>query len=276
MLEMQTIPQVIQTMLFRQSDRVIYAKNPLQQVICQLRFPPLLRISTELPIDFQERLRQEYPFFQEKPEISLALQGVVEQARQAIESAVSGKPVPGYDFISTDQHWTVSLTRDFLALSTNDYRNWQDFATRLDKVKTIFEEMYAPPFYSRIGLRYQDVIRRSELGLNGVPWSELIQIHLAGVLASSELGNYVEEIFQQILFKLLRYDARARVQHGLVIPQDGTNELCYLIDNDFSTIQRTELKDARDILTYFNQENGNLFRSVITDRLKTALGTAEH
>ncbi len=262
-------------MLFPQSDRVIYAKNPLKAVICQLRFPPILRITTELPMSFQDRLKQEYPFFQEKPVISLPLQGVVEQTREVIESSIPGKPAPGYDFISADQHWTVSLTRDFLALGTNDYRNWQDFATRLDKVKTIFEDIYPPPFYSRIGLRYQDVIRRDELGLKNVSWSELIQIHLAGELASSALGDHVEEIFQQIVFSLPKYEALVRVQHGLVIAQDGTSERCYLIDNDFFTGQQTELKNAREILTYFNHENGNFFRSAITERLKLALGTAE-
>jgi uncharacterized protein (TIGR04255 family) len=261
-------------MLFPQSDRVIYAKNPLIQVICQLKFPPILRINTELPITFQERLKQEYPFFQEKPEITMPLPGVLGQVREVIESSSPGKP-SGYDFISADQHWTASLTRDFLALSTNDYLNWHDFATRLDEVKTIFEDMYSPPFYSRIGLRYQDVIRRSELGLEGAAWSDLIQIHLAGELASPQLGESIEEIFQQFVSRLPRYNSQVRVQHGLVIAQDGTNERCYLIDNDFFISQRTELKDAGDILTYFNQENGNFFRSVITEKLKTALGTAE-
>jgi uncharacterized protein (TIGR04255 family) len=261
-------------MLFPQSERVIYAKNPLKQVICQLRFPPILRIITELPISFQEKLKQEYPFFQEKPEIGLSLLGVVQQPLQIIESAAPGKPVPGYDFISADQHWTVSLTRDFLALSTDAYLNWQDFMMRLEKVKTLFEDIYSPLFYSRIGLRYQDVIRRSELALKDVAWSELIQVELAGELASSKLGDYVEEIFQQIVFRLPKYDAQVRVQHGLAIAQDGTNERCYLIDNDFFTVLRMELKNAGDILTYFNQENGNFFRSAITDRLKTALGTA--
>lgn len=258
-------------MLFPETDRVKYAQNPLQQVICQLRFPPILRIISVLPVDFQERLKDDYPYFQEKPEISAQVIGVTDQ----LELASRAKPVPGFDFVSEDGHWTVSLTRDFLALSTDDYRDWQDFKTRLDKVKASFEEVYPFQFYSRIGLRYLNVIRPSKLNLENVFWSELIKVDLAGELAVPKLGDAIEEIFQQIVFRLDEYNAQVRVQHGLVIAQDGTNERCYLIDSDFFTTERTEPPNAGEILTHFNRENGNFFRSVVTDRLKVALGTSK-
>ncbi|HQU44113.1 MAG TPA: TIGR04255 family protein, partial [Pirellulales bacterium] len=46
--------------------RVIYGKNPLEVVICQLRFPPILRIGAELPAEFQERIRKDYPEFRDR------------------------------------------------------------------------------------------------------------------------------------------------------------------------------------------------------------------
>jgi len=50
--------------LFPPSPRVIYQHAPLTQVICQLRFPLLLRIESEPPADFQERIRHLFPLLE--------------------------------------------------------------------------------------------------------------------------------------------------------------------------------------------------------------------
>ncbi len=55
-------------MPFPEVQRVIYRKNPLEQVICQFRFPAILRIDTETPADFQERIRNDFPQFAEQTE----------------------------------------------------------------------------------------------------------------------------------------------------------------------------------------------------------------
>ena len=50
-------------MKFPESPRVRYSRNPLLEVICQLRFPKILSIETEVPVGFQEDIRSEYPVF---------------------------------------------------------------------------------------------------------------------------------------------------------------------------------------------------------------------
>ena len=52
-------------MPFPEVERVIYARNPLDQVVCQLRFPPILKIDAEIPAGFQDRVREDYPNFSE-------------------------------------------------------------------------------------------------------------------------------------------------------------------------------------------------------------------
>lgn len=47
--------------MFSDSERVHYAKAQLAEVVCQLRFPSILRIAAEEPADFQERIRATYP-----------------------------------------------------------------------------------------------------------------------------------------------------------------------------------------------------------------------
>lgn len=42
-------------------DRVIYEYNPLFEVVCQLTFPPILKISHQEPVEFQDEIRFQYP-----------------------------------------------------------------------------------------------------------------------------------------------------------------------------------------------------------------------
>ena len=58
-------------MAFEKRDsmkRVKYHKSPLRQVIFQLRFPTILSINTSQPTEFQERIRGQFPIFNENLE----------------------------------------------------------------------------------------------------------------------------------------------------------------------------------------------------------------
>ena len=58
-------------MPFAESKSTIYKKTVLNQVICQLKFPPILRIDAELPVAFQEHVSTEFPNYTEKTNLSL-------------------------------------------------------------------------------------------------------------------------------------------------------------------------------------------------------------
>ena len=60
-------------MPFPNVPRVTYRNNPLVQVICQLRFPPILKIDAEVPADFQESIRKDFPKFSERNEFRVEL-----------------------------------------------------------------------------------------------------------------------------------------------------------------------------------------------------------
>ena len=47
--------------MFSREERVNYRKNQLGEVICQLRFPEILTIETNIPADFQEAIRDAFP-----------------------------------------------------------------------------------------------------------------------------------------------------------------------------------------------------------------------
>ncbi len=78
-------------MLFPDFPRVVYRKPALEEVICQLQFPDILRISAEEPAEFQEGIRTQYPNYKlQSPKLekgSLPPE-IAEFVRQKIENAV--------------------------------------------------------------------------------------------------------------------------------------------------------------------------------------------
>lgn len=255
-----------------QSPRVVYQTNPLEEVICQLTFPPVLRIDTEPPAAFQEQIRNQYPLFQDNPPSLINLLELPPDLAKLIGTQIPALgPNKLYQFSSADEVWKIGLTRDFLSLSTRSYTRWENFKLRMQPIFNALVEQYAPAFFLRIGLRYRDVIRRSGLRLIEVEWSELLQPHLLGELSSAEVRPDVKHAAREVVISLQDEGTQVRVRHGLA--RTGANgETCYVIDADFFKNQRTEVEHAFNILDSFNRQAGRLFRWYITDRLHEALG----
>ena len=57
-----------ETAMFSNAPRCRYHKNQLGEVICQLRFPEILTIETNLPGEFQEAIRASFPLYSSRKE----------------------------------------------------------------------------------------------------------------------------------------------------------------------------------------------------------------
>lgn len=255
---------------FPESRRVIYEKNPLSYVICQFRYPSILRIETELPSAYQERVREQYPLFKETQNAGLKIDLPAELIKLIGGSGQVGlrSGQPAYEFATADEEWKVNLTRDSLSVSTTNYRSWDDFKSHLSVPLKTLTEMYAPAFYTRIGLRYQDVIVRSNLDLNETPWTELLQPHIIGELGSPEIGKRIVRTMSETIVDLGDNRGQVVLRHGLVLYGE---EVAYLIDSDFSFDQKTEINNALETLGFFNKQSGRLFRWCITERLHQSM-----
>jgi len=259
--------------VFPDAPRVLYERNTLESVVCQLRFPQILRIEAEDPVAFQERIRSEYPILNTRAQIDLATVLPAEFAKAVGESI----PLPfrqgrAYDFTSQDDKWKATLAGTFIALTAGRgaYVRWEDFRSRLTTLVNGVVETYQPAFFNRIGLRYQNFIRRSVLGLDGVPWRELIQAHVAGELASSVPETAVDGITSAVQFRI-DGGGRVVVRHGLG-QAEGSEEVGFLLDADFFIEDRTEVTHAIDRLEDFNREARRLLHWCITERLHNAMG----
>jgi len=252
-------------MLFPDKPRVIYKKRPTEEVICQLRFPTILRIDAEPPVKFQDRVRKQYPALTEKKHDFLP---IPKEAMSFLADFRIGKPA--FEFASADGKWKLTLAADFMALTTSEYEQWEIFK---DHLRIPFEsllELYQPPFFTRIGLRYRDVIRRSALDLKDVPWSELLQAPVAGALSVREIAPAVKQAAKNVTFDLPGNSGQLRVTHGLGA-SPGSEECCYVIDADFFTENKKETKDAQETLDRYHTEARLFFQWCITPKLHDAL-----
>ena len=258
-------------MTFPISDRVRYNRNQIRTVVCQLRFPTILRVETTLPDAFQECIRGMYPQYQERVEttgtqLPAEIESLIpEQMKQLL--AGGGRH---FDFTSVDGKKTITLNKDFLSLTTTEYGEWQAFIGDLRGALDALTQIYRPALFTRIGLRYQNVILRSEIDQSEADWSTLINPYMAGILADDHVGRHVDECMQVAIVRLSDELGHVRIQQGLVM-EENRKEPAYLIDSDFYNEHPQETGNELEILDQLHRQAGYFFRWAIEPRLHAAM-----
>jgi uncharacterized protein (TIGR04255 family) len=246
-------------------ERVIYEHNPLIEVIAQIRFPTILKITSQEPVDFQDSVRFEYPIFEASRnlQIPVELSNLLTQFNSNIASELT------YQFKSEDLSWQLSVDKNSITLVTNKYERYEKFIERFKHAVEIFEKIYNPSFYSRIGLRYRDLIIRSKLKINSKTWIELIPKHIASELHTPELEESIINFVKNL--QLRTEFGQVNFNHGLVQVRD-IDETAYLLDADFFTEEKIER--GENVWNKFDKANRtarNLFRWSITEELHSAM-----
>ena len=257
-------------MPFPPTPREIYRDNPLEEVIFQLRFPTILSITSGPPAKFQEQIRDEYPWYAQQGPADLP--DVPSELREMIQGFGMPQLPFTYQFETENRTRTISLAQDAVSVQERQYHQWLDFRKEIQRTEGILREIYAPAFYTRIGLRYRDVLDRSHYGLETIPWSELLNPIFLGVLGSREVPQEaVQQSQSQVVLTIPDVDGgQVSLQHGLAA-REGEDPSVYLIDADFYTQSRCHSDDAFDAADKFNKWAGHLFRWAITDVLREKL-----
>ena len=259
-------------MVFPDSQREEYRKNPLEEVICQLRFPPILKIGTTSPAEFQDRIRKHFPLYELGSVIPIPEQLMEVLSDSGLENMLPTQMPRLHRFATEDRSRSISLQSDFIAFSVTDYKRWQDFREQFEFVEQEFRRLYEPQFYSRIGLRYRDAIIREDIGLGNCPWGNLLNRDLAGLLARDESHNLISQTLTAVQMRLPEIEnAQLTLQYGLRPESAQMPADIYFIDSDISIEQRTEPNASFELLDQFNQIAGNIFRWAIRDTLRDAL-----
>jgi len=256
-------------MFFAEFARYEYAKSPLIETICQLRFPEILSIGANAPAAFQEAVRHDFPRYEAKEE-----QLPPKIVRGPNPSVQPQNPVTNYNFISQDGLWKLNLTTSFIAISTRQYRRWEDFAARLDKPLAAFIEIYQPAFFERIGLRYVNAFSRKRLNVEDQQWDDLFQPAYHGVLGEPDVveSSVTKHLLNVEMNLSGGYHLKLNAAPGLLGDAKKDPEVKFILDSDISRSGSTNADEVPEHLEKMHEYAVRVFLGAMTPTLQTALG----
>lgn len=258
-------------MLFSDYERYTYARPPLVETVCQLRFPIILHIDANEPAAFQEAVRRDFPRYvvrEERLPQRILNPGTPQQALEQPQT------IRNYTFLSADNLWKLNLTRSFIALSTLRYTRWEEFAQKLDKPLAQFIQIYQPAFFERLGLRYVNAISRQRLGLEDQLWDDLIRDHYVGILGQPDVEETeITKCSLDVETPLVGgYRMKLHAGPGLIGGGKTDKEVKFILDSDFSASGQLTADSVPAKLEDMHRFALCLFRGAITDELHQAMG----
>ncbi len=206
----------------------VHLKNaPLAQVICQVRFAPVLALGQPSGIvGFQESVRADYPLLEQdgQQHIAVSQNGTLSVRDEVI-----------WRFCDLAREWRVSLATDFVALETKTYKTRRDFRNRLSTILLAIEKNVALREASRIGVRYVNQLA----GESADNAATLFAPGALGVYRRS-YGPFTEHLVTEIGLRCEEGRVRARTAYipaGTTMDQsvDPIDEDSWVLDLDVFT-----------------------------------------
>jgi uncharacterized protein (TIGR04255 family) len=263
--------------LFAEVPRVIYQRNPLDEVVCHLRFVAVDRIEAEPPMVFRDQLRERFPHFTEQVKLPLP-PDTPSAVKEDLRARLKGGNLKSYEAESADERWAITLERNGLSLVCREYERWETFQEWWRFGRQALEQAYAPGVFTRVGLHYRDVIRRSLLGLSEVPWRELLQPGIAGMLGAGVESDAIQSYQTESVLCLPDGVGQLRLRAGLgtfwwqdATEAPATQETVFIVESEFYREQEMEPGHVDSYLDALHRHSGHFFRGCITSRLHEAL-----
>lgn len=199
----------------RSENEARFGHNFLKQVVCEFRFPTLVDLGTQKPpVSLVKALRRDYPILDSASEFTLSI----------------GSPTAGtsraHVFRASRGGWAVSLKDSSISLETKSYPGFKTFRERIAAVVAAASEIIDSDFFTRIGLRYINVIDHPHDPVRGWINSDLVAPLLSGSFRGvSDYGGKLQ---------MTADDGGCLLQHGLKVATEraGDISLNYTIDID--------------------------------------------
>ena len=263
-------------MAFPETERVVYERNTLEEVKCQIRFPPILTIENSTPGNFQEKvaafqesIRNEFPFYELRSSIKLPV-GIPSAVSKVVERDLSLVGTNSHAFSSEDRNLVLELTKDGLSLTCRQYERWERFRDKLDRALTSLAQIFQPSFYLHTCVRYKNSVRRKPLDIEQTPWKRLLQPWVSGALNNSETEDEVEALEARCRIRLPDGVGRVDAMYALGIHQPS-KEAAFIIQAHVYHETKKELKDVLSQLDVLHWQARLFFRWCITEELHRAM-----
>jgi uncharacterized protein (TIGR04255 family) len=217
-----------------------YAKNFIRTAVCELRFPTIFEIEDpKPPASFWKTIRKDYPNHEIITTTNLS----------TVTQAVSHR------FRSKENSWVISLKTSSISLETTRYDAYEGFEHKLRKIIEASERIIDCDFFTRVGLRYINILPCDLFEVDGWVNKELI-----GPLAQGVYGDVVEYT-QQI--RGLTACGGYSFQHSL--GPDG-----YVLDFDFFS-ENIDVKDALTTARKLHDLEFSMFTWSLGDKARNFL-----
>lgn len=131
-------------------DTVFHKLNrqPLTLVLAEFRFSNVKKIGASIP-DIQERLRKQYPLFEEKNE----------QLIEVHSGGVKfGEGLSKWTFTTADRTRSIVVDENRLVFFSTVYERFPGFKEQCISAIQVIEEIVSPSLLLRVGLRYNDSV----------------------------------------------------------------------------------------------------------------------
>ena len=256
--------------MYSNENRVRYRKNQLGEVVCQLRFPEILTIETEVPAKFQEAIRDQFPIYSVRKETPMPKLTGAPGALQLQKQPQNNN----YQFVSADGQWRVNLTSRFISLACTKYTSWEEFAAKLDQPLAAFIQTYRPAFFERVGLRYLNFISRKALNMESTPFRELIAPQYLGILVDEQIPENATTRSTMDAEFAIRGGCRAKIHAGPgLVNRAGAQdkEPKFILDFDLYMMGNLPVNLSAGALQTLHAQAHSLFRGAITDTLHDAM-----
>lgn len=210
-------------LIFPQKQEIQLKKSPLNEVVCQVKFPPILRIANELPIEFQDAIRTRFPGLEIERGVLVKL------------PSINGADIPHFEpspkifrFSTSDGKASVALTTDFFALSTKGYSHWSDFLSDLSLVEKTVRDIFQPAYGIRIGLRFINKFTKENTDCKTT--QELLTLFRNELicLIQTDAWEELDEMFSQLIVR--DNHSKLAIRRGFGTEQ---KEPFFLLDFDY-------------------------------------------
>ena len=226
---------------------VRYAHNFIKTAVCELRFPVQLDLESKPPSNFYKKIRKNYPHFE-------------------TQIVSTGHPEDNgehrYLISSKQRDWTINLRAMSFAVETSKYKDFEDFFGKFNGLLSKASDLIDSDFFTRVGLRYINVINIPDTKPDG--W---IRPELIGALSSGVLGDVKTKVsvVQGALENGGEYVLRQKMQ------PDSSGGLEYYLDYDYFK-NDVEFKELEGLIRYFHDLNFSFFYWCLGEKAIKYLG----
>jgi len=228
------------------AERVRFEKNFIKTAVCELRFPALLELEANPPVQLQKALKKDFPHYERQQ--SVGLTNLEKDVRHLLRSKKGD--------------WLVSIKSSSIALETNHYTHFEEFSAQLAMLINKSRPFLDTDFFTRVGLRYINGVGIEDGKIEGWIRDELIAPVVRGVYGA------IDRFLQEVRGKTT--SDKYTFRHGIAGLDEDKRDL-YTIDFDFYN-ENVEIDAVLPMVSEFNHESFQFFLWAIGPKVRERMG----